>query len=225
MRDSGRPLPCVHGDEDAVTTVDLGTGALETHRWSQTTSWIDGLFAWLIPPAQAKGPSDYGVSRNGVISNSGDLLYVATSVAEVVIESDGDWFVQSTPRGVEAVSTETWEVVHRWDIPASEVSLSPDGKHLVATGTTWTESPSSSHVQAKDVSIIDTDTHELAGQFPSFEAWHDVHFSPEGDYAYLGTCCGGGRYDIVDLESLEVVGRSEHGTLFADALLFATQRP
>jgi hypothetical protein len=215
----------VHGDEDAVTTLGLGTGALETRPWSQPTSWLDSLFAWLIPPVQAKGPDEYGVTRNAAISQSGELLYVATSVAEVVIESDGDWFVQSTPRGVEAIGTETWEVVHRWDIPASEVSLSPDGKHLIATGTTWTESPASSHVQSKDVSIIETDTNELVVRFPAFEAWQDVHFSPEGDYAYLGTCCGGGRFDIVDLASLEVIGRSEQGSLFEDALLFATGQP
>jgi hypothetical protein len=215
----------VHGDEDAVTTLDLSTGAKETHWWSSSASWLGSLFAWLIPPAQAKGPSEYGVARSAALGQSGQWLYVGTSVSEVVIESDEDWYIEHTPQGVEVVNTETWQVAHRWDIPASEISASPDGRHVVASGTTWTESLTTSSVQTKDVFIIDADTHEVVGQFPAFEAWHDVQFSPDGDYAYLGTCCGGGRFDIVDLESLEVVARSEHGTLFGDALLFATEQP
>jgi hypothetical protein len=222
--DSGRDrVIFVHGDADAVTTLDLGTGAKETHWWSSSTSWLDSLFAWLIPPAQAKGPSEYGLVRSADLGQSGRWLYVGTSVSEVVIESNEDWYIEHTPQGVEVVNTETWQVAHRWDIPASEISVSPDGRYVVASGTTWTESLTTSSVQAKDVFVIDADDHELAGQFRAFHAWPEIEFSPESDYMYIGSCCGG-RFDIVDLATMEIVGRAD-GTLLVEAGLLVTEQP
>lgn len=212
----------VHADQDAVTVLDLATGETELHYWSPPSSWIDSLLARLIPPARAKGPSSYGIQRSALVDPSGETLYVGTTVSEVVVDGE-EWFIESVPVGIVAIDVVTWELIGSWEIPASEIVLSPDARFLVATGTTWTESLRTSDVRTEGIFAIETDSKELARRFDPPDAWPDVQFSPDGNFMYLGTQ-GGGRYDIVDLGAMQPVGGA-HGSLLGGSFLVTTLRP
>lgn len=219
----------VHGDEDKVTTVDLGTREVATHEWSEPTSWLGHLSAWLIPPAHADGPSSYGVTRSAVLSPTGERLYVATSVSEIVVETEEEWSIVRTPQGIEAIDTGTWQLAHRWDLPASEVTMSPDGRYLVATGTTSVETLTSSGSQAEEVVVIDAHSNEVVGRFDPPTKWPDIQFSPDRDYMFISEEAGGSPIDIVDLTSMELTGgvppegkSAPLGDLFGEVLLLST---
>lgn len=211
----------VHADQPTVTVVDLVDGEVSEHTWSQTTSWVDALFAWLIPPAHAKGPS-FGTARDAVLSPSGDLLYVATQQADVVADGDGGWSVHSVPQGVQVISTQDWSVVAEFDIPASQVTLSPKGAHLVAAGVVTVNTSLSTGSELEDVYIIRTDPLEVVGAVDTRSMWFpDVQFSSDSTYVYLG----GGPVHIVELETaevLDVVATAEQTTMFGQAAMLST---
>jgi DNA-binding beta-propeller fold protein YncE len=216
----------VHADESAVTVVELGTGEVREHRWSPTSSWAGSLLAWLAPPADAKGPS-FGASRHAVLSPDRDLVYVASSRAEIVSDEDGQWAIESTPQGVVAISTETWEVVDRWDIPASQVFLSPNGAYLVATGLRRTDTLATSEYQPEGAFIVRTDTGGLIGRIDTPGDWYpDIQFSPDSTYLYA-TAVRGGRIDVIDLKSGQVIQSvrgPEQLAVFGEAALISTTK-
>lgn len=77
----------IHGDEDVVSEVDLGSGALTEH-----------TFAGL-------GADSSTGARWSVLSPDGRFLYVSNT--EVTIVEDDDWSVTNTPAGVVAIDTNT----------------------------------------------------------------------------------------------------------------------
>lgn len=216
----------VHGVETRVTTVDLETGEVVTNDVTSPTSWLDHLLTWLIPPASAKeGHSSLGTERRALLSPSGDRLYVASSVSEVVDETD--LRIEATPRGVEVIDTETWELAHRWEIPASRIALSPDGRYLVTTGLSWSESLTDFEERVEDVLVIDLESHEIVARFEPTGALPEVQFAPDGSYLYLSESIIGAderRIDIVDLATMEAVG-STQGTLIGGIFVVKTLQP
>jgi hypothetical protein len=214
----------VHADRPAVTAVDLDTGEHNDHTWGAEASWLGSLFAWLMPPAQAKGPS-FGSSRTAVLSPSGNFLYVGSANAEIIVGEDKNWSVRTTPQGVEAINTETWEVVASWDIPASQVSLSPDAAYLVATGLGITDKLSTTDYHPEGAFIIRANTLNLIGHVNTRGYWHpDIQYSADSTYLYAGNF-GGGPIDVIELETARVmktVRGGEQLTVFGEAALLST---
>lgn len=214
----------VHADQPVVSVVDLGTGEVTDHVWSGQTSWVDGLLAWLIPAANAKGPAS-GISRSAVLSPGGDVLYVGTQQSKLVVADDGEWSVEASPQGVDVINTESWKVIAHLDVPASQVSLSPDGHHLVATGVAVTDTLSTSSLDSKGAFIVSTDTLELVGRVATPE-WHpDIQYSANSKYAYLGGL-GGGLIRIVELETgqmTDIVANAAQLTVFGEVAMLSTR--
>lgn len=223
---SRRRVLVVHGVETKVTTVDLETGEVVTYDVTSPTSWLDHLLTWLIPPASAKeGHSSYGTERRALLTPSGDRLYVASSVSAVVDETD--LRIETTPRGVEVIDTETWELAHRWEIPASEIALSPDGRYLVTTGLSWSESLTDFEERVEDVLVIDLESHEIVGRFEPTGTLPEIQFAPDGSYLYISEGIIGEdehRIEIVDLATMKVVGSSQ-GRLVGGTFLVKTLQP
>ena len=213
----------IHADQPQVSLVDLTTGDLSEHSLEKQT-WVDGLLTWLMPPAQAKGPS-FGVKKYAALSPSGDVLYTGGEQSEVVTVEDGTWRVETFPRGIDVISTDTWEVLTRFEIPASQLTLSPDGKHLVTTGVEVVDTLSSSGTNPTGAFIIGTDTMEVVAEVDYPGEWHpDVQFSADSRYAYL-THFWGGKIAIVDLENgrtLDQLTGSERLTVFGEAAMLST---
>jgi hypothetical protein len=217
----------VHADQDAFTVVDLDTGESKILSWATSASWWGGLLTWLIPPAQAKGPS-LDTRRSLALSPDGATLFVGTHSGELLSEPGDDLSVLGSPRGVTALSTKTGESVQHWDIPASEVYLSPTGEYLVATGLTIEDKPSTSTETPEGSFVIDVATGELVSHFMTrrgFMGQFEVQFSRDGDLLYLTVY--GGRIDVVELESGEVISSitgPEYLTIFGESGLLATSR-
>ena len=218
----------VHADQQIVTVVDLDSGFTVNRSWAPQTSGIGRFLAWLVPPAYAKGPF-IATRRTAVLSESGDILYVGSVRSDLAVDQY-DWTATSTPQGVEAISTETWERIERWDIPASEVLLAPGGRFLVASGTAFLMEGSATYsdgfresLTSGGVFVIDTVSGNLAGPVGNDEGpYPDIQFSRDGSLMYIPYW--GGSIDIVDLESLEVsfVSGPEQLTVFGEAGLLAT---
>lgn len=213
----------VHGDQAQVSAVNLKTGEVSEHSLEEQT-WVDGLLTWLVPPAQAKG-SSFGVKKYAALGPSGDVLYTGGEQSEVVTVEDGTWRVETLPRGIEVISTETWDVLTRFEIPASQLTLSPDGKHLVATGVEVVETLSSTGTNPTGAFIIATDTLEVVAEVDYPGEWHpDVQFSADSRYAYLPHFWGG-AIAIVALEdgrTLDQVSGSEQLAVFGEAAMLST---
>jgi DNA-binding beta-propeller fold protein YncE len=128
---------------------------------------------------------------------------------------------------VVAISTETWEVVDRWDIPASQVFLSPNGAYLVATGLRRTDTLATSEYQPEGAFIVRTDTGGLIGRVDTPGDWHpDIQFSPDSTYLYA-TGVRGGRIDVIDLKSgkvIQSVRGPEQLAVFGEAALISTTK-
>lgn len=194
----------VHADQRVISVVDLSSGDVAEHSWIPETSWIERLSAALIPPARADQPS-FGTARDAVLSPDGTLLYVATSTGELVMEEDENWSITSIPLGVEVLSTESWEQITSWDIPASQVTLSPDGDYVIATGVTMTDRGSDVEFGPGGVFIIDTAAMRLKGQIDGDWTEHpNIEFSQDGSLAYLNQPHSG-EILVIDLSRADVI--------------------
>ena len=217
----------VHADQDAFTVVDLETGETNTHSWAPSTSWFGRLLTWLVPPAQAKGPS-LGTRRSPALSPDGTTLFVGTYSGELVSEAGDDVTVLWSPRGVNALTTENGQVVQSWEVPASEVYVSPTGEYLVATGLTVEDKPSTSTETPEGSYIINVATGELVGHLMTRKGYlgqFEVQFSRDGDLVYLSVY--GGRIDVVELKTGDVlsgVTGPEYLTMFGESGLLTTSR-
>ena len=65
---------------ETVTEIDLSDGGISEYSWRAAEAGLDRLFTWLIPTAQAKGPTA-GVTRDAILSADGGNIFVATVVA------------------------------------------------------------------------------------------------------------------------------------------------
>jgi hypothetical protein len=175
-----------------------------------------------------KGPS-LGTRRSLALSPDGATLFVGTYSGELVSEAGDDVTVLWSPRGVNALTTENGQVVQSWEIPASEVYLSPTGEYLVATGLSVEDRPSTSTQTPEGVFIINVATGEFLGHLmPEAFSWGDstsVQFSRDGELAYLASY--GARIDVVELKTGEASGTimgAEYLTVFGESGLLATRR-
>jgi hypothetical protein len=212
----------VHADVDIVTEVDLATGGTVEHSYGAEASLVVRLFAWLAPPANAKG--GYGETRrSAVLSEDGSTLFVATSIGDIEM-SDDDWSVTTVPSGIVAIDTGSWEVIDRLDAPISDIALSPDGARMIGYGGEMRESPNDSGYESRGYYVIDPQDLEVVsrhGTNDPYVSFSTADFGSTGEVGYVGYYDFYGRMsiDILALEEGTVV-RTVTGTdlqLFSQA--------
>jgi len=137
-------LYLVHGDEDKLTTIDFTKRKVSTVKVHVKTSWLDQFIALTAGVAHAKGMD--GTTKQAVISQDGNYLYVVGTTEAYSKNSSGNWDVTQTFVGLQVIATEDGSLVDQKDTEASSVALSSDGKYLFLTGwdndntgTSWTE--------------------------------------------------------------------------------------
>ena len=192
---SGPRALVVHGDEDVVSEVDLGSGVVTEHTF----------------PGFGVDEST-GSRRWSVISPDGTVLYVTNSEV-TLIEDDDDWSVTTTPAGVVAVDTSTWEVVARTDAPISEIHLSPDGDRLLASGYETEEGESVSHFNQSGLFVLDPTNLELVTHHPperADQSYWPITFNDDAGVAYVSSWIGQQRIDALDLATGEVLATVEN---------------
>jgi hypothetical protein len=171
-----------------VAEVDPETLAVAYHDLAEPVSLLGRLRDWLEPPAQAKAID--GPDRNAVWLPSG--LVAVSGAHYSYSEDDGDMDI--TPAGVALIDPSDWTVSRLSDQP-SWVTLRGDS--LLASG--WTEG-----VDEQTLMVFDAD-----GTLRFSLAREGADLSQmSGDHLYVATK-DGTRFEIVDLETGETVGRAQ----------------
>jgi hypothetical protein len=171
-----------------VAEVDLETLTVAYHDLAEPVSLLGRLRDWLEPPAQAKAID--GPDRNAVWLRSG--LVAVSGANYSYSEDDGDMDI--TPAGVALIDPSDWTVSRLSDEP-SWVTLRGDS--LLASA--WTVG-----VDEQTLMVFDPD-----GTLRFSLAREGADLSQvSGDHLYVATH-EGTRFEIVDLETGETVGRAQ----------------
>jgi hypothetical protein len=169
-----------------VAEVDLETLAVAYHDLAEPVSLLGRFRDWLEPPAQAKAIE--GPDRNAVWLPSG---LVAVSGSHYSEDEDG---MDVTPAGLALIDPSDWSVSRLSDEP-SWVTLRGDA--LLASG--WTVG-----ADEQTLTVFDPD-----GTLRFSLAREGADLSQVSDgYVYVATH-EGTRFEIVDLETGETVGRAQ----------------
>jgi DNA-binding beta-propeller fold protein YncE len=183
----------VHGDEDVVSEVNLGTGQIVQH------------------PVAGTVDIGSGTRRSSALSPDGSLLYVATRSVEL-IEDDDDWMVITRPAGVKAIDTTTWDMVVRNDEPVSDIWVSPSGEGLIASGYSTEESETVYLEESSGLYLLDAGDLSLRVHYPperEDQFWGPVTFSEAGSIAYASTWLNTPRVHALELASGEILSTAE----------------
>jgi hypothetical protein len=70
------------------------------------------------------------------------------------------------------MTSESWELLVHIDIPASQITISPDGEFLVATGVEVIDTLSSGRTNPTGAFIIEADTLEVVAEIDYPGEWH-----------------------------------------------------
>ncbi len=181
----GSKVYVAHANESAVTVIDLTSGTVEEHDWGAPTAWLDHLASFWNPVAIAKGP-EAGAIATAVLAPDGQTLYVSSEIGEFVPSDDGNWHIEWTPQGIQAIDLTTWEVAETWDVPTAHVTLTPDGDKLIGWGVTRKDTIDTTTYTGHPVVMIDTETGELVGEVDlPYDDLRLVSFSDDGSYVYF----------------------------------------
>lgn len=192
----------VHADESIVTEVDLIAGTVESHVIGPEISAFGRFLQWLIPPAHAKLAS--GDTVTAVLSPDGSRLYKAASRSDVFEDAGGTWHNVITPLGIEVVDTANWTPITALELPVDSVALSPDGRVLLAVGSSvdwaegseWVDTVSPLYViDAANLEVL----HEVeVGVYPT------IGFPTTAGFAYLTTYGDSVTAQVLDLATGEL---------------------
>jgi hypothetical protein len=203
--ESGRFL-LVEAARDVVTEVNLTTNEVTEHPFSPPVAFLDQLWTFITPVAQAKGPES-GVTREAVLAPDGQSLFVATVLTETEVE-DSSWETTRSPEDLIVIDVETWDVSNL-DIAVDTLEPSPDGSHLLANGAEVTEGTTAGfEVQPSPVYVINMSAPEvLLGFQTSDESAAEIQFSADGELVYISTWSQDiVTIDILDLGLLQLTG-------------------
>ncbi|MDP9493824.1 MAG: hypothetical protein M3P87_01160, partial [Actinomycetota bacterium] len=132
-------------NRDVITEINHTTGEVNTHEFGRDV--LDGTPTADQPFANGRRTAVLGRPNGGV-------LYVATAIQ--TFEVVDDYLTStSTAEGIEAIDTETWEVIDRLDAPISEIYLSSAGDRLLATGQSYTELGGTYESESSGLYLID----------------------------------------------------------------------
>ena len=175
-------LYVIDAAHDRLTVVDLDRGqVVAATELVSARSPLDALGAWLVPTVSAKLVP--GTDRMAVLDPAGDRLYVAT--LRRTQSNDVREFSEMALGGF-VVDTRTRRIVGRIDHPVSDLALSPDGGHLLATGTdVLSRHDQAGVVTPHGVFVLDPPSLEQVAHIPSGGPTRIAGFSPDGGIAYL----------------------------------------
>jgi hypothetical protein len=188
----GARLLVVHGDEDVISEVDIGTGIVSEH------------------PVAGTVDLQSGTRRLSALNPDGRLLYVATRSVEL-IEDDDDWMVITRPAGINAIDTTTWQLVARTDEPISNIWVSPSGA-LLGSGYTTEESESVSVSESTGLYLLDPSDLSVRVQYPPEtpeQWWGPVTFTDSGSIAYASTWVQTPRVHAIEMATGEFLSTAE----------------
>ncbi len=185
-------LLVAHADEDVVSAVDPVRGEVVEHTIAGTVDL------------------EWGSRRLSAISPDGRLLYIATTAVEL-IEDDDDWSVRTSPSGIKAIDTTTWQMVVRTDEPISMIWVSPNGG-VLGSGYSTEESETVFLEESTGLYLIDPSDLSVRVHYPPEspnQFWGPLSFTASGSIAYASTWVDSPRLHALELASGEILSTAE----------------
>ena len=126
---ASRRILVAHGASDKITVADLEEGRiLEQTLIRPQSDGLGMLLDWLVGTAEAKLAP--GIDRVAALSPDGRRLYLAGQRREMYELPNDFWSYSETPLNFRVVDTENMSEIAEFDIPASRVYASPDGRWI-----------------------------------------------------------------------------------------------
>ncbi|HLF59731.1 MAG TPA: hypothetical protein VI980_00960 [Acidimicrobiia bacterium] len=210
----------VNANRDVITEINQTTGEVSEHRFGSdapnSKPIADGAFT--------------NGSRTAALGRpNGGVLYVATAVQTFEVVDDY-LTATSTAEGIEAIDTETWEVIDRLDAPISEVYLSSAGDRLLASGQTYTDTPDTSGSESSGLYVIDAIALEVVAHHGADQPnryYGGFSVNPDMRIGYVQTWDQMTKLYVVELENGNIVTTRQDFEIqfFADAGVLMEVRP
>jgi hypothetical protein len=188
-------LLAVHANEDVVSEVDLGSGVVTEH----------SLLGLGVDPST-------GTRRWSTLDPEGTVLYVSNTDV-TLIEDDDDWSVKTSPAGVVAIDTNTWDVTARTDAPISDMHLSPGGDRLLASGYETEEGAFVSRANSSGLFLLDAAALSIVAHIEpesSDQGYWTTTFSADNRVGYVSTWNGLQQVHAIDLATGEGLATAEN---------------
>ncbi|HEX6146356.1 MAG TPA: hypothetical protein VF083_06210 [Acidimicrobiia bacterium] len=205
----------VHAVDDLVTEFDLDTGEISQHRFGPATD--DG---GQVTESESNDADLWATTgRTAVLGHDGTVMYVAGSIGGFVQSVDSPTSL-TTPSGIVAVDTGSWQIVDRLEAPISVVFMSPGGRHLLATGYTEESGPTTYSVEPSGVFLIDPADLDVIAHHPPAQGEEylgQISFSQDGTFAYVTSYSTVQQVDVIDLDSGEIVANRTGIQVYGEA--------
>jgi len=144
-------LYVVHAGEEVLTTVYFDAQEVASVEIQPQLSWMDRLLSLTAGVAHAKVAE--GTTKRVAISPDGETLYIVGQNSELSEEKEDTWEIIENPLGLQVVRAEDGKRLARYDIKASDLSISYDGHYLFLQG--WSQAQDNAWTQ-----IFDTTTNQ-----------------------------------------------------------------
>jgi hypothetical protein len=195
-------LYIAHPTADRLTVVDLSTRTIAKE--------VD--LASVKVAGHAKMMK--GTERIALVNSMGDALYISTRHSDVVIPEDGkiDKAVQiQQPLGVKMIALKELKEAQQTSIPLFEMTLSPDGQHLLATGIASNQPMNGDgKITYSGVYVLDAKTLQPLKHFDTKDKLILLNgFSADSRYAYFTVDPysygpNSSSLRVIDLQTLEL---------------------
>jgi WD40 repeat protein len=197
----GQLLYIVHADSDTLTTVDFASRSVKSVAIEPPQSVLDRLMA-LTLTGTARAKALEGTYKTVELSPDGKRLYVGgTEYVTVKDEAGNITSYDSIPLKLMIVDTASGTELKRTEFPASELSLSHDGRQLYIAGWDDTGDPYASTW----TQVLDTET------FTEVKLLTNAHLTPayqlDGQPILLESHMlpdGKGQLSVLDMKTFEV---------------------
>ena len=130
-----------------------------------------------------------------------------------MIEDDDDWSVRTSPAGVTAVDTTTWQMAGRTDEPISTIWVSPNGS-MLGSGYSTEESETVYLEESTGLYLLDPTDLSVRVHYPPESPdhfWGSITFTEAGSIAYATTWLNTPRVDAIDMATGEFIATVEGG--------------
>jgi hypothetical protein len=183
----------VNVDHDVVTEIDPASATVLEHTFQ-------GQFLEVEPPTDEV--FTHG-NRSAVIAGSDAALYVASALQTYEILDLG-WTTSFAPLGIEAIDTESWDVVDRLEEPISSLSVSREADRLLAYGQRYSDGVESAESESSGLYVIDPEQLNVLahhGADDPIRYYGGLSFTSAANVGYAQSWDDQSNLDVIDLET------------------------
>lgn len=200
----------VHPIEDSIVEFDTISGSITEHHFGKDSDLFSDIE---ISQDQLNGADLWASHRRSAVLGSGSQVIFVSGAIGSIIEADQVPVSTSTPAGIVAIDTATWEIVDHLDVPVSDLYISPDGHSLIAAGYTEEFVDTGYEFESFGLYVIDPTNLEVVMHHPAGLAEDylgPVTFSENGALAYVTRSADVESVYVIDVETGKVLNERDN---------------